>query len=255
MSDRIVDVEGGLNFRDFGGYVGRGGRQIRRGALFRCGNLAGVTRAGIATVESLGIEVLCDLRRHDECEEDPTALHPDRPTRVHIPMDPANVVMLASNLRNDSPLGAEGRVQFMRDINHQLVTSHLEDYQAFVDALLNCTDGGFLVHCTAGKDRTGIAVAIVHLALGVSRDDVMADYLLTNQALDFEGYMYRRLRDRYGVDDVDREEVRALAGVRQDYLETAFKAIDDTHGGTEGYLEALGLNAEARAELAGRYLV
>lgn len=254
MSDRVVAIEGALNFRDFGGYTGADGRAIKRGALYRCGNLAGVTRAGIEQFEALGVARLCDLRRHDECEEDPTALHPDRPQRVHIPMDPASAVMIGQSLQQDQQLGVDGRVKFMCDINYELVATHLDDYRLYVDALLNTDDGGFLVHCTAGKDRTGVAVAIVQLALGVSRSDIMTDYLLTNDVLDFEGYMYNRLRERYGVDDVDREEVRALAGVRQDYLETAFRAMDDAFGGSEGYLQALGIDAAARAELVGRYL-
>lgn len=254
MSERVVAVEGSLNFRDFGGYVGAEGRRLKQGALYRCGNLAGVTRTGIEQFEALGVARLCDLRRVDECEEDPTALHPDRPERVHIPMDPASAVMIGQSLQQDQQLGVDGRVQFMCDINYELVTTHLDDYRRYVETLLNTDDGGFLVHCTAGKDRTGVAVAIVQLALGVSQDDIMADYLLTNEVLDFEGYMYNRLRERYGVDDVDPEEVRALAGVRRDYLDTAFRAMDEAFEGPEGYLRALGLDDAARAELVGRYL-
>ncbi len=256
MSDRLLQIDGALNFRDFGGYPGTDNRQVRSGMLFRCGNLASITPAGIEQFAELGIVRLCDLRRHDELLEDPTAIAEHHTERVHIPMDPASAAMLGASLSSErQTAGVQARVDFMCAINRELVATHVDDYRLYVQALLNTDDGGFLVHCTAGKDRTGVAVAIVQLALGVSEESVMADYLLTNDVLDFEGYMYRRLVKNYGITDIDPEEVRALSGVRAEYLGTALDTMRSRFGSIDGYLREIGLDDNARAKLRERYLV
>ncbi|MCR9278480.1 MAG: tyrosine-protein phosphatase [Pseudomonadaceae bacterium] len=256
MSDRLVQIDGALNFRDFGGYHGADNRQIRTGVLFRCGNLASISPAGAEQFSQLGIARLCDLRRHDELLEDPSAIAEDRPERIHIPMDPASAAMLGASLTSErQTAGVQARVDFMCAINRELVATHVDDYRLYVQALLNTEDGGFLVHCTAGKDRTGVAVAIVQLALGVSEETIMEDYLLTNEVLDFEGYMYQRLVNNYGITDIDPEEVRALSGVRPEYLSTALDTMRTQFGSTDGYLREIGLDESARARLQQRYLM
>jgi protein-tyrosine phosphatase len=124
------------------------------------------------------------------------------------------------------------------------------------EGLLNLPRGAFLVHCSAGKDRTGVASALILHALGVSRASVMGDYMLTNQVIDYDGYVLPRLVARYEPDVLpDKELVMALAGVHETYLQSAYAAIDAQFEDVEGYLqEALGLHADARAELRARYL-
>jgi len=114
-------------------------------------------------------------------------------------------------------------------------------------------DGPSLVNCMAGKDRTGIAVAMVQRALGVHRDDVIADYLLTGELGDQEARIaagYRTFGAATG--ELDPEVVRAIMGVDAAYMESAFAAIDAEHG-EEAYLSGvLGVDAGLRERLRER---
>ena len=111
--------------------------------------------------------------------------------------------------------------------------------------------GPSLVNCMAGKDRTGIAVAMLHLAVGVHRDDVVEDYLLTNTAGDPEARIAAGAETiRAVTGQLDDAVLRVLMGVQPEYLETALAAIEERHGSIDAYLEeALGIDAATRDRL------
>ena len=248
---QVIPIPGAVNFRDFGGYATPHGR-VRYGRLFRCGHLAGLTDEGRGAVLDLGLETICDLRFSQERVDDPTPLPRERPRRVEVPMDPGSAVQLRSAQR-DVGLDVEARRRFMQDINRELATDHAEDYRRVFDALLETEHGGFLVHCTAGKDRTGLAAALIKRVLGVSLQDVERDYLLTNEVMDFENFVLPRLKARYP--ELSASQVEALSGVHSSYLEAAFAAIDEQFGSFEAFLsDGLGLTESARRELIGRYV-
>jgi protein-tyrosine phosphatase len=115
---RIVELDGAVNFRDFGGYRTKDGARVRDGLLFRSGTMAGLTERGIRDFAALGIGVICDLRRPAELEEEPTPLPHDSPRRVSIPIDPDSAVKLRDAL-DRAPLDVEGRVRFMIDIKKE----------------------------------------------------------------------------------------------------------------------------------------
>ena len=252
---RIVELEGAINFRDFGGYDTRHGARVRDGVLFRSGTMVGLTERGVRAFHALGIGVICDLRRPAEFEEEPTPLPHDRPRRVSIPIDPDSAVKLRDAL-DHAPVDVERRVRFMIDINKELARAHAADYQRMFDVVLDSEPHGFLVHCAAGKDRTGFGVALIQLALGVPRETVMEDYLLTNAAVDFERFTLPRLRVRFPERRIDPDEARALSCVREDYLHAALGAAEEAFGSVDAYLErSLGLDPAKRRRLEARLLV
>jgi protein tyrosine/serine phosphatase len=122
---------------------------------------------------------------------------------------------------------------------------------------LAATDGPSLIHCAAGKDRTGVAVALFHTALGVHRDDIMADYLLTNVSGRSEQRVaaaMAAIRTLYG-ERLDEDAAHALVSAAPDYLEAAFAGIERGHGSVEAYLrDVLGVDA-AWHEAAARRLI
>jgi protein tyrosine/serine phosphatase len=115
-----------------------------------------------------------------------------------------------------------------------------------------------LVNCTAGKDRTGVLVALLQTALGMHRDDIIEDYLLTNSAGDKEariGALKADLQRRFGAPMSD-EAVRVVTSVEPAFLDSAFEAIQQRHGSTENYLvDALGITPERREGLKARLIV
>ena len=139
----------------------------------------------------------------------------------------------------------------MRIITREIATEWTDAYRQVMRALLE-TKGGFLIHCTAGKDRTGFGVAVIQRLLGVSREQIFHDYLLTNQSTD----LIERIRTRMSEQamDIDEATLEVIARVRRPYLEAALEAIDTEFGGIRGYLEAVGLGEVEVAELQGSYL-
>lgn len=251
---RVLDIEGGINFRDFGGWRGAGGRRVRTGLLFRSGSLAHLTEHGVAQAGRLGIRLICDLRRDDERASEPSRLPSNRPAVEEIAIDPGNAIAMRAALESGE-LGLEERIRFMVEINRDLARDHTEDYRRMFRRLLD-TEGSFLVHCAAGKDRTGFGVALVQLALGVPHEEVTRDYLLTNEALDWETHVLPRVRARVGPHvPVDMEATMALAGVRPEYLAAAFAEIDARFESVERYLgEAIGLTPADFSDLQARLL-
>ncbi len=253
---RILRFEGAVNLRDFGGYATEDGGRVSSGRLFRCGTLADLTEVGKRAFAELDVKLICDLRRGDEKSAEPTPELAGAPGRLEIPIDPGSAVVMRERL-NAGGLTLKERIDFMVGINRDLANNHTEDYARMFERLLELDSGGFLVHCSAGKDRTGFACALILHALGVSEATVLEDYLLTNEAMDYEGYVLKRIRSRLWADlEADRESTMALFGVRPEYLRSAYDAIAAEFEGVEHYIEqAIGLDRAARERLQSRYLI
>jgi protein-tyrosine phosphatase len=254
MTWRKLALEGAVNLRDFGGYATASGRAVRRGRLFRSGTLAHLTEDAQRRFAELGVRLICDLRRPEEQAEEPTPFPVDALPRLEIPIDPGSAIAMRGQLAS-ARLALKERIDFMVAINRELARDHAEDYARMFEALLELDEGAFLVHCAAGKDRTGFACALILHALGVPEDTVLEDYLLTNEHLDMEERILR-LAARYEPNGLpDRESIMALAGVRPEYLKAAYEAIEAEFEGVEYYIErAVGLDAAARAVLQARLL-
>ncbi len=255
MSDRVIPVEGSVNLRDFGGYRTTDGAIVSRSRLLRCGTLAYLTQRGMTQFQALEVGLICDLRRADEKASEPTPFPAGAPARLEIPIDPGSAVELRRHLESqEADFGK--RVHYMTSLTGELTRDHAADYARMFDALLRMEDGAFLVHCSAGKDRTGVACALILHALGVGKETVIEDYLMTNEVIDYEGFIKPRLMTRLDPEHLDdKAMVMVLAGVREEYIEAAYAAIEERFDHVEHYLEdALGLSAGARSELKDRYL-
>jgi protein-tyrosine phosphatase len=249
---RIIDLPGAINLRDFGGYATEAGGRVRAGLLYRSGMLAELTPDGQNALRALDIGVICDLRRADECEQEPTPFPMHDPRRVHVEIDPDTAVRLRRTMP-DAVLDLRERIHFMTEVNRELARAHTAEYRRVFEALESSGARGFLLHCAAGKDRTGFGVAAIQLALGVPRDAVIEDYLLTNEAMDFERVIVPRLRASYG--DIDVEAAMALSGVRAEYIHAALDEVDRAFGSFDAYLrDGLGIDARRRDALRDRYL-
>lgn len=253
MSDRHIPLPGAINLRDFGGYATTDGARVRRQRLFRSGHMARLDPAAHPDFERLSIHTICDLRRPAEREESPTPFPAGTPRRVEIEIDPGSAVAMRAALA-DADLHLEDRVRYMVDINRELARHHASDYARMFEALLEIEDGGFLIHCAAGKDRTGFGCALILHTLGVDEETILDDYLATNDFVDIDGQVLPMLQRWYGDRPLpDHETIMALAGVRPEYLRGALAVIEDEFEGMEAYLErTVGLDAAARALLRER---
>lgn len=240
---RVVPLRGATNFRDLGGYRGRDGRALRWRRLFRSDHLGALTPDDRATLAGLGVAASFDFRGLAERAAAPYEV--PGLAQHSLAIEP----MVAQRMQAISAGGAALTVpvveELMRDLYRALVGERAPRFAEFFAHLLRA-EAPVVFHCTAGKDRTGVAAALVLLALGVPRDTVMQDYLLTNEV--FKPPWTAR-------EDIDPAVLRALWGVQADYLEAALDVIDEKHGGPERYLrQTIGLDERRLAALAARYL-
>ena len=258
-SERKLGMEGTPNFRDFGGYETQDGRQVKWGYLFRSGQLSALSDRDLALLASLELDLVCDFRREEEQASDPSRFpHQRQPRVASLPIIPGS----NSRFFEEAEKPGGGQLEFERqamfdfmvEINRDFAEGQRETYKRMFREILELEEARFLVHCAAGKDRTGFAAALVLQALGVPRDVVMHDYMRTGRFFNPDHEMHR-LKSKYGMEQVDADAVRPMLEVHEDYLSRALVSIEDNFGSMECYLEeALGVGTAERAELKARYL-
>lgn len=254
MSDwRVIQMAGVHNFRDYGGYPLVGGGRLKRGLLWRSGQHGGATDNDLEKVAAVGLASVFDLRTSRERDLYPCrrptgfsaqvvhSADPDRPKFApHIEAARGFSGARDAAFIREMMTDTYGRIAYRPEL--------LAMTRSLAEALIS-GEGPSLVNCMAGKDRTGMAVAAIQLAVGVHRDDVMADYLLTNTAGDSEARIRAGMETVRGVNQgISDEAARAIMGVEPEYLHAAFAAIEARHGSVNGWLaDMLGLDQSARA--------
>ena len=252
--ERKLGLEGTPNFRDFGGYRTESGDRVKWGFLFRSGQLSSLTDTDMALLESLQLDLICDFRREEEQHSAPNRLPSARPPRLaSVPIVPgSNAGFFEEAQRNGGD--RQAMFDFMVGINRDFALIQSPAYRKMFEEILAIDDARFLVHCAAGKDRTGFAAAIILLALGVPEDVVMRDYLLSRQFFiprDEIAYV----REKYGMDVAPDEMIMPVLEVHEDYLAMALNTISEEYPSFEAYLEqALGVGEAELVELRSRYL-
>jgi protein tyrosine/serine phosphatase len=258
MDERLIVFEGVENFRDYGGYPAAGGRRLHRGRLFRSGHHNRASDADLTRLAELGLATVVDLRRTSERQEQPSRRAPGFSAHVIEGEDAEVVDAPHIHFLKTTDLTSENVRRFMLDTYRAMPfdARHVDVFSRYFRALQD-DEGAVLIHCAAGKDRTGLLAALTHHALGVARDDLMEDYILTNAAVRLEQRapdIRKRIQTVYGREPTDAAVI-AFLGVEPAYLEAAFEAIDARHGSLDRYLEeALGVDAAARERLVARLL-
>jgi protein-tyrosine phosphatase len=246
MSDspaRHLNLSGASNFRDLGGYPARGGRAVRWRQIFRSNHLGHVTDPDIEILRGLGLRSAFDFRGTEErvaamCVLEEIAVH-------SLPIEPTVVAALRDRLATGVPPSSADALEVMRGSYRDYVRLNTKRFRALFAHLLE-DRAPLVIHCTAGKDRTGFACALILHALGVPDDLIAQDYLLTNR-------FYRR--DPAASSDLPDDVSKVLGTVETSFLAAAFDAIGADYGDLESYFgEGLGLGARERAALEARYL-
>ncbi len=256
MDQRILTLDGVDNFRDFGGYATAAGRRIKPGQLYRSAHHGQATDADLASIAALNIAVIVDLRRGEERQRTPSRRHDGFAAQLiendgnEAVSDPFVEFIKTSDVSEEA--FRDYMIGYYRDAPFD--GRHLDLFSRYFDAL-GQDEGPILIHCTAGKDRTGLLAALTHHVAGVHRDDIFADYLLTNTVASFErrlpavSKMIVELSGRTPTDAA----VRTCVSVDAAYLERAFAVIEDRHGSIDDYLEqALGVDPALRGRVEAR---
>jgi protein-tyrosine phosphatase len=255
VAERVVQLTGGQNFRDIGGYRTTNGKTVRWGQVFRAASMAGYTHEDQVLLKRLGVTSIIDLRSTSERDGD------------------ANPWMAGAGLgywSRDYALSGGNLAGLMR-IDRSTITADMlravmtKGYRGFpkeqapsyreMFARLTGSDAPLALNCTAGKDRTGLGTALILTALGVPYDTVKADFLISNTALDVrKPGADRMLKAIQGA--LSPEVAAPLIRVEGPYLDAAFDQIKADYGSVEAYLEKeLGVSAKALKQLHKRMLV
>ena len=245
------------NFRDFGGYTA-GERRMATGRFFRSANYALASDADLERLAGMNIAAVIDLRRPDERARQPSRRwtgfngvvvenHDDDEGARHESWDGfmAQWDMTKEHFRTYI-LGYYTRAPFMPRL--------LDLYARYFDTLAN-VDGAIVVHCAAGKDRTGLICALTQQLAGVHRDDIIADYLLTNDSDRFKTYgaQWARMIGEQRGSEPTLDTMKYIMGCQAEYLETSLRTIEQRSGSVDGYLKnELKLDAGKRAKIEAK---
>ena len=252
---RHIRFDGIDNFRDFGDYAA-GPRRLKGGLLYRSAGHGYATDADLERLAAMGIEVIVDLRRANEREKNPSRRWAGFAARVvenDIGQDAADewaTFITKSDLTQAS--FRDYMLDYYRKAPFQ--ARHIDLYRRYFAELAKA-EGPVLVHCAAGKDRTGIICALTHHIAGVHRDDQMADFLLTNDPERLENRlpMIRQVILEATGRVADDAALMTAMRVEAEYLAEAFAVMAEQSGSVDGYLEReLGVDAGLRERLHDR---
>ncbi len=232
---RRLPFAGSLNFRDIGGYPAGGG-QTNWGAVYRSDSLHFMTDDDLPSFDALGVKAIYDLRRFDEL-----AASPGPREHIHIeianrPFDREAVTLLST--RRDGEQWLLGDYRFM-------LSKAASSFGDLFSRLADPQSRPAVIHCVSGKDRTGLAVALLLTSLGVHRETVLDDYELTN---DYRGAPHvPEVIDKFAEFGIAREAAKGMLSAPRWTMATALDELDERHGGVDGYL--LGACGMSRAAL------
>lgn len=236
---RLLNFEGISNFRDLGGYPTEDGKQVRWGKLYRAANFAETSRADQQVLDKLQLAALVDFRSTAEKEEEPNQL----------PKDPSyKIIEIPTMDGGDNSVSEEIMARFesgdfsdfdpdafMIEANRQFASTFTPQFSQFMQVLVDSAGDPVVWHCSAGKDRTGFAAAIILRLLGVPQDVVMADYMLSREyalaARQKELTLVRLLKGEEAA-----EKLTVLLGVEEPWLQAAFDTIDEQYGSFDNYV-------------------
>tara|TARA_Y100001970_G_scaffold109496_1_gene136759 strand:+ start:4122 stop:4997 length:876 start_codon:yes stop_codon:yes gene_type:complete len=249
---RLLPMDGAYNTRELGGYKTTDGKSVKWGMLFRSDKLSDISETDQKYLQNLGIKRIVDFRSEGEKTEDPNNI----PEGINYIETPINVDG-AMRSKIEAVLKGETNKEiksFLVDANKEFVTNYTDVYENFLKGLID-EDGPTLFHCTAGKDRAGFAAAITLIALGVSREDVIKDYMKTNV---FTKNRIDEMIDKIelmSLYQVDAEILRPLIGVERIYIETAFTTAEEEYGSLENFIrEGLNISDEEIQMLRNKFL-
>jgi len=249
MSETLVDLDGTHNLRDIGGYHVSDGSTITLGRVFRSDHLNLLSDPDLEVLNSLGISSVFDFRGDREVELQPSRLWSAVETHVHLPIagdkaSPNGEIVQEKGFLEKVESGelTEVTEADVADTYISILETHGPKFVPVLEEIA-ARRGAVLFHCTAGKDRTGLAAALIHGLCGVSRDDIVHDFALSNQHR--LPHRLAVLRPRFAALGIDIEPLIPALAAPESAMISALNHIESEHGGVHGYVTGT-LAVEAR---------
>jgi len=236
--ERNLPLDGGYNCRDLGGIINKENQIIRKGLLLRSDDLANLSDNDLERLNNFPIRTIIDFRTVQERATNPDHIPNSCNHEIHLDISSGHFENMMKQFKN----GISNPKEFMRELYIDLVINEncQREYKKFFDIVQHKNRTPILFHCTAGKDRTGFASALLLTALNVDKELIMEDYLASNVYLEEKFSHILKINPSY----------KALIDVLPEYLETAFQTIEKHFDNTEYYLSnILGVDFDLMKEL------
>lgn len=247
--DRVIPFEGVRNFRDMGGYKTIDGRNVKYGLFYRSAELTGMTEKDKDLIKTLGIKYIYDYRDVSEAQVKPDPIIkgvvneriPAISEEAQAPVHSIEELVKSDFFKN---MNGEG----LTDFYGKMAINNLS-YKRLFEVIQEPGNLGILHHCAAGKDRTGVGAALILSALGVPKETVMEDYLITNETMKEFNEMIKANVSAYFTDK-DLMKFDGMMAAKEEYLHAVFTVIEETYGHMDVYFEKeLNLTMEKRTNL------
>lgn len=264
VRSRVVNLNGGRNFRDLGGYRTADGRQVKWGKLYRSGALHQLDSADYAMLSELDIKTVVDFRGNSERENELTQWQAGDINHLTWDYQLEFDTSAFKQMFEAGKVTEQDMEQVMAGMYPGLLNQQKEHYQAMFAELVG-NEAPLLFHCTAGKDRTGVAAALILYVLGVEKNVIMQDYVLSEQILrpaDLMGSSNKSASNGHQQDPnmamlarLPKEAISALMGTRESYLNAAFAEMERQSGSIDAFIrEELQVSDADIALLKAQYL-
>jgi protein-tyrosine phosphatase len=262
--ERIIELKGTSNTRDIGGYRTSDGRILRWGQIIRSDNLSRLTPEDFQKLEELGVKTVVDLRTDREHEQAPTVWQGEHPPQFfHFPIGHAKNDWFNAQrkMMKSNRFTEEQALEHMNNAYRMIADEGPPSLKQLMSVVSDESNWPILFHCSAGKDRAGVATMLILEAVGVDRETIMEDFLLTNEASRAEdkAKALAKARKSSGSGPGSRsgpgmgptpEAWFAILGVDPGMLETFYASVDEQYGSMSAFLSEVGLDEETRRALA-----
>ncbi len=258
--ERVIHLKGTTNTRDIGGYQTNDLSTLRWGQIIRSDKLSRLTANDFQKLEEIGLKTVIDLRTNKEHDQSPTVWLGDNPPQFfHFPVGDANNDWFTSQrkMMKRNRFTQEQSLEHMVEGYRMIAEEGTSSYQKLMEVVLDESNWPVLIHCNAGKDRSGVGVALILEALGVDRETIMEEYLLTNEISRIEEKAVLLSKqskissrgNRYSKGTAASAWL-PIVGVRAEMLEAFYASVNEKYGSMDAFLTELGVDHEARLALA-----
>lgn len=251
-------MNGLTNFRDLGGIKTSDGRVVKVNRLLRAAQPVGLSEEEISKLIKSNLKVIIDFRTSNEAARTPVD-NIGGASYLHIDIMGANDTQAADpnhwvQMLAENPHGVE--LQFIETYKEFATgESSRRGYGNFLRACASQSDGAILFHCAAGKDRTGLAAALILRVLGITDEDIYTDYLKSMEFQEKISAPYLAMAKAAGMTDQQVEYLKVLLGVKKEFLSAALTAAEEKYGSFENYItEGLGVTPEEIERIRDLYL-
>lgn len=244
-----------INFRDIGGCKSSDGRVVKEGLFFRSANLVNLSKNDLQMLKDLNIKTIFDFRDESEILRSPSDIV-ENINYIRIPAMPqlkSNIAQLGSiKEMMENMFDKNNAFELLKEAYYNLPVNN-PAYKELVKLMQNDSNLPILMHCTAGKDRTGVGSAIILMILGVNRSSIVEDYLKSNQSA--KDSINEILSVQPELKNVPKDKLKYIFGVNETYINEVFKRIDTDFDSTEDYLlKEFNLTKDDIKNLQSKYL-